>query len=371
MSTTVPGIEATIVDEPNVGPGAPTATDTLFLISADTAAPAVPTEISNATQMRVDYPTGTTLWAEVDAFLNESATPAGGSRVIAVQLVSGLSGLADTLALLPASLGPGQVVAPTIVAASDHADIAEWALATNRTFLANGPSAATDAALITIASTIQASGFGRCAGLFADTAIIPGVGASTRQVPWAVVAAGIIARNDILTGNPNLAPAGNRGIAVYALGILDERTDAEMTTLNAAAVNVARAPVGGAPRTFGFKSLADPDTLPQWVQLTGYRVVMDILANSAAASGSILFDQLDAKGLTLAKWHGLLATRCLELLRVGALFGNELTAFTVDTGPGLNSPAQIALGRAQAGIKLKTSPYAEQLDIAITKQPIA
>jgi hypothetical protein len=218
MSTTVPGIEALIIDEPNVGPGAPTATDTLFLISSDTAAPTVATTIDNTTHMRADYPTGTNLWAEADGFLHESATPAGGSRVVAIKLATGGTGLADTLALLPASLGPGQVVAPPVVAATDHAVIAQWALATNRTFLANGPTSASDSALVTIASTVQSSAYGRSTALFADTAIIPGVGASTRQVPWSIIAAGIIARNDILTGNPNIAPAGNRGVAVYALG---------------------------------------------------------------------------------------------------------------------------------------------------------
>lgn len=371
MTETIPGVNVEVADEPTLGPGAPTNTDTTFLISTDTDAPVDPEEITSPAQAREAYVDAPNLHAAVDSILNEATTQFGGSKVIAVKLGAGEDALTDMLAKLPKTLGPGQIVAPAIQASADIIAVSEFALDTKRVYLANGPAGASDAALATLADTIIDSGKGRNTALFKDTAIIPGFGGGgTRTVPWSVVEAGLIARNDLLTGNPNLAAAGDQGICVYALGIDDQASDAEMTTLNGAQVNVARAPANGAPRAYGYRTLADLDILPQWFDLGGSRTVMDLLAHSASSSERIMFGQIDSTGGLLAKWNGLLATRCLQLLKLGALYGNALTAFKVDTGPVLNPVSQQAEGRLRAALKLKTSPYAEALDITIIRQPI-
>jgi len=367
----VPGVNVAVVEEPALGPGAPTDTSTTFLLTADANGPATATRITSPDQARADFPTATTLHAEVDAIQREGRSETGVPLVQAIKLDTAVGGLQTTLDKIPATLGPGQVVAPAVVASADIITVGEWAWTSNRVFIANAAADATDAQLSTLAAAVIASGNGRNVALFADAAIIPGIGASTRQVPWSLVQAGIIARNDLRTGNPALAAAGDNGIAVYALGLLAERNDVSMTTLNAAKVNVARAPFGGAPRGYGYRTLADLAVLPQWWDLGGSRVVMDVRSNSASSSERILFAPFDSGGQTLAKWNGLLSDRCLELLRVGALFGNPVDAFTVDTGVALNPTASLAAGRGRATIRLKTAPFAESLDVSIVRQKIA
>lgn len=371
MPDVIPGVEVVVVDEPALGPGAPTDTSTAFLLTADAGAPAAPALITSPAQMRIDHPSATTMWGEVDAIIGEGRTVLGAPKVWAVKIASGASGLANTLALLPRSKGPGQVGAPSIVTATDIALIDEWAWDSNRVYFANGPAAAADSALITLWDTIKSSGSRRNTALFADVAIIPGVGATTREVPWALVEMGLAARNDLNTGNPNLAAAGDQGVCVYTLGIKAERTDAAMTTLEAEQINVARAPYGGAARGYGWQTGADLDLHPQWWDIGGSRVVMDVRANAAATSDHVLFQQIDGEGNLIAKWNGMLSKRLLELKRAGALFANsEDIGFRVDTGANFNPLENLALGRLRAGIRLKTSPHVKAIDISLTRLPI-
>jgi hypothetical protein len=366
----IPGVTVDVVDEPIVSGGIPTATDRAFLLTADVNAPATPTLVTNPAQALSTWPTATTMLAELDALLRESNGRAGLTQVQVVKIPTGTGALAATLALLPADMGPGQIVAPSVVLAADQALIAQHAWTTNRIYLANGPANATDSALATLAAALIDTGYGRNTGLFADYAVIPGTGASTRTVPWAVIEAGLIARNDLTTGNPNLAAAGVQGIAQYALGLSAERSDAAMATLRTAQVNVARRIASGAPRAYGYRTLADLDLLPHWWDLSGSRTVMDVRAHSAADSEAIAFGQLDPDNLLLDKWNGVVSKRCLELRRDGALFGTPDAAFKVDTGPLINPLSELQAGRAHLSVRLKTSPFAEALGITIARQPI-
>lgn len=371
MSEVIPGVEVVVVDEPALGPGAPTDTSTAFLITSDANAPATPTLLTSPTQTRTDFPTATTMWGETDVIFKEGLTQFGAPKIYAQKLLSGTTGLQDTLDLLVKELGPGQVVAPPVVTADDIAIVAQWAFDTNRVYFANGPTGASDSALITIADAVADSGYGRNTALFADDAIIPGIGVATRTVPWSCVAAGLVARNDLNTGNPGLAAAGDQGICVYTLGVSAERSNAAMTSLNSHQINVARAPYSGPIRTYGWRTLANLTNQPHWWDMSGARVVMDIRANALAVSEHVLFAQIDGNGELISRWNGLLTKRLLELCRVNALFGPPNTAFTVDTGPNFNPIETIAQGILRAGIKVKTSPFAEQIDISLTRLPLA
>lgn len=370
----IPGVTLTVVDEPVVA-GAPTDTSTAFLLTTDADAPATPTRIETVDQARDILADADTARLHTETILRESQTGTGAADVIVLQVGGGVGGLQAALDLLGPSYGPGQVVVPESITAADHAVIAEWAFSSNRVALLNGPTAATTAQLQTLAQATIDTGDGRNASLWADTAIVPGTANTTHQVPWAVVQAGIIARNDIGTptnpeGNPGQPAAGDNGIAQWATGLLAERDDTDTSILNAGQVNVARAQYGGAPRAYGYRTLADLDVLGYWWDLSGARVVMDVRAHSLAASERIVFGQIDAGGHLQAKWHGLLAARCLELLRIGALFGDETTAFRVETGPALNPVSDLQDGVLRAEVRLKTSPFAEDVQLTIVRQPL-
>lgn len=366
----IPGVDVLVEDEEIIA-RLPTATDTVFLLTGDTNGPATPTLVASAETVRDDFPTATTMIAETDTLFGE------GARQVYLLKVD-VASIATPLALLPADLGPGQVVAPPAVTATVIEAIATWAFATNRVYLANGPSGAADSAMVTLATAIVDSGDGRNTGLWADTAVIPGAGETTRTVPWSVVVAGLIARNDLRPGggNPNLAAAGVNVLPQYAVGVSDERTDAERETLNDAQVNTAKT-VAGQLRNYGYRTLADLDALPQWWDLGGARTLMDLRAHIRSAGEDAVFGQIDGRASVEDRVNGIATSRCLTLLEKGALFagnderGNPVEPFTVDTSRAINPLSQVAQGLVKLRVGLRTSPYLEHLEATLVKQRIA
>lgn len=366
----IPGVDVAVSDEALIA-RLPTATDTVFLLSGDTNAPTSATLVDSAAEVRSSFSTATTLITEVDTLFGE-----GARQVYLVKIDT--SAIATALAKFPVDLGPGTVVAPPVQVAGDIADIADWAWETNRIYLANGPSAATNSQLVTLAGAIQAAGEGRNTALFADQAIVPGAGGVTRNVPWSIVVAGLIARNDLRPGggNPNLAVAGTNVIPQYATGVTGERNDTDRETLNDAQVNTAKT-VAGQLRNYGYRTLADLDDHPQWWDLGGARVVMDVKAHIRSANEDAVFGQIDGVGSLEDRVNGLISARCLELTRIGALFagiddyGRPIAPFEVDTSRAVNPLSEIQQGRVRADVRLRTSPYLEHLDVTIYKQTIA
>lgn len=366
MTPVLIGTEITVVDElPAVA--APTATDHLFLIH--TAADTVVT-VRSAADARTAFAGETELVALTDAFFGE-----GGARLTAVPLAAGGDGSAQllaALALVPADLGPGQVIAPEITVAAQMAALADWAYATNRIYIPDGPAGSTDAALTTLAAALAGSGGARFTAPEADRLVIPGLASgTTRTVPASVVKAALIARNDIATGNPNLAAAGlTNARCRYVLGIVNERGQTARDDLAEAGVNAFRTLYGQAIVPYGYRTVAGA-SLPLWWDLSGSRTVMAVRAREAAVAERVQFGQIDAEGGFLAAYQTSLAAELKELQRLGALFGTgTVPGYRVEAGFAVNPRADLAAGRVRARIRLKTSPFAEHLDIAITRRPI-
>lgn len=364
------GVDVAVEDEAVIA-RLPTATDTIFLLTADANAPANPTLVDSAARVRADFPTATDTIAETDTLFGE-----GAGRVYVVKIADAVN-LTTTLDKLPAELGPGQVVAPAVITATDIRELADWAFATNRVYLANGPDTATDAQLVTLATAVISGSDGRYAGLWADVAEIPGAGGNTREVPASLVVAGMIARNDLQPGggNPNLAVAGVNVLPQYAIGVTAERSDAARDTLTAAQVNTFKT-VAGQLRNYGYRTLADLGELPQWWDLGGSRTVMDVRAHIRSASEDAVFAQIDGDANAENRVNGLASARCLELVRLRALFnrdanGEPIAPFTVDTSRAVNPVSQVAQGRVKARVGLRTSPYVEHLDVTIVKHKLA
>jgi len=372
----IPGVEVDVIDEAAEN-AVPTATDPQFLITTDPNAPTVPTVFKRAKQAQEAFPTAAEMLKSTDALFGE-----GAQKVTVVGHTSSVD-LAAALAKLPRDLGPGQVVAPAAVTTADIDVVADWVGDTKRVYFANGPAGATDAALVTLAGAVIALGHGRYTHLSADTAIIPGAGGVTRQVPFAVVQSGIVSYNDLKPGggNPNVAAAGipgddgHNGVCRYAIGVTAERTDAARETLIDAQVNTAKS-IGGPLRSYGYRTLADLDDLPQWWHMGGSRTVMDVVAHSQAESEAVVFGQIDGDQTLEDWWNTLLSKRLLELRRRGALFakdkfGNKRKPFSVDTGPVVNPVSQLAEGIVKAEVKLYTSPHAEALTVEIANRQLA
>lgn len=358
----VPGVDTYIIDTPVSGRTA-TATDQLYLLSGIVGAPATPTTYTSASSGVAALDTQLRAYFE-----------AGGSQVI----VQGYGGanplLAAALALLPA--GPGQIVAPEAVTSADIITISASAWSQNKVYLANGVASSADGAITTLAQAViagAADGF-RGTGLWVDTANhTPLSGGSPDTVPYTLTVAGIIAKNDRETGNPNVAAGGILGRGPGSLlGVVDPRTAARHTTLSAAGTQVNCAAVAdGLTVNYGFRSLAKLTVIPHWWDLSGSRAIMALRARVASLDEQFVFAQLDGKGQTISRYEAAVKGVCKELYDLGALYGNTPgDAYQVDTGPAVNTTANLQAGTLTAQVRVKVSPYAEHVITNISRRPL-
>jgi hypothetical protein len=275
---------------------------------------------------------------------------------------------AAALARFGADLGPGQVSMPGRTTAQAHADTIAHAVLRKRVALLDAADTATVGTLTAAAEADRTNG--RYASLWAPWAIIPGIVAgTTRTVPYSAVQAGLIARSDARF-SANVPAAGDNGQARFAIDLSQPAwTDAERDTLNDAGVNVARL-INGTVRTYGYRSLADPDDDPNWAQFSGARLNMAIFAKADAIAERYVFAQLDGKRQKIGEFGGAVVGELLPFYAVGALYGETPEeAFNVDVGDQVNTLETIAEGELHAVIAYRPSPFGETVIIEIVKIP--
>ena len=271
------------------------------------------------------------------------------------------------LTAFSSDLGPGQVLYPGATDGDSHLALAAHAAANNRVALLDATDTATAGTIVTEALAVRAGGDGKYAALFAPWATIPGLSAgSSRTVPYSAVQAGLIARSDGATNNPNIAVAGENGTTRYATGLSQSYSDDDREALNDAGATVAIVKFGQV-RTYGTRSLANPSTQDNWVQFQNARLASLIAAQAERVAESFLFDQIDGRGLKLAEFAGDLQGILLPLYNLGALYGaTPEEAFVVDVDS-VNTDETAANGELNAAIAVKMSPAAERVVIEINK----
>jgi hypothetical protein len=270
---------------------------------------------------------------------------------------------------LTKDLGPGQVFIADATLAADPANqsaLLAHALANNRVALlscADGTAAEIEAA----ATALNTDANARYGALFAPSATVPGVVAgTTRIVPYSAVEAGIIARNDV-SYSPNQPAAGDLGQSVFALDVTGHYTDLEYQQLNDAGASMARLIYGGV-RTYGYRTVVDPASQPQWLQFGWARLNMGITAEAEAIGEHYVFSQLDGRGHTLSEFGGDLSAMLLGYYTDDSLYGTTPEeAYDVDVGSSVNTPDTIANGELHAVISVRMSPDAEWVVIEIVK----
>lgn len=360
----VPGSTVQIVDDPVSGASAQ-ATDTLYLLSPygpDEAAVYTSANSGNAT-----------LDAQLTAYFKDGLsgrTVVGGKTAVVQGYGSGyaLPELDDALLLLPS--GPGQVVAPHVVDEPEMLLVAEGAWAQNKVALLNSAPGLTDSQVSVLAAALIAGGDCRGAGLWCDYAQHPAAGGTTVTVPFTVTVAAMIAANDIALKNPGIAAAGVGGISDDVVSVSDLRTDTRRESLWHAQVNTAKV-VDGKIRNYGYRTLADLTTLPQWAFFSGSRVVMALCEKAAELDETLVFGQIDGLGKFLGRYEGLLRGACKDLYDIKALFGDTPEdAYSVDVGPNVNPLSNLQAGLVTAQVRLKTSTEAEHIVTNITVRAI-
>jgi uncharacterized protein len=278
--------------------------------------------------------------------------------------------LETALALFDVALGPGQVAAPGYTSSGAHDALLAHADATKRIALLDLPDSSDPLVLGAASARLRGAAGSRFAAAFAPWAEYPGPAApSTVLVPYSGVQAGLLARLDSL-GNPAQAAAGVNGVSRSALGLSQTFTDDDREALNENGVTTVKE-VYGDVRTYGGRTVVDPDADQLWLWLGGSRTVMAISFQAGAIAENYVLRAIDGRGQLFAALEGDLRGMLLGYYNVGALYGSTpQDAFYVDTGPTVNTPATINAGEVHATIYVKTSPSAEYVRIDIVKVPI-
>lgn len=265
--------------------------------------------------------------------------------------------------------GPGQLVGPGYTTTPVHQLVLAHCEAQKRCAVLDLPDSSDPLVLSAAVQALYTTAGVRYAAAFAPWAIYPAeVAPATVTVPYSAVEAGIIARVD-RAGNPNAPAAGADGVAKFAVGLSQTYTDAQREAVNRAGVDLAKS-VYGQIRTYGYRTAAGPSDT-NWLWYGNSRTLMAIAYECDEMAESYVLKQIDGRRQIFSRLNKDLAGVCSRYFDMGALYGETPEeAFHVDTGPGINTDATIALGEIHAVLKLKVSPAAEWVQIEIVKVPV-
>jgi hypothetical protein len=201
----------------------------------------------------------------------------------------------------------------------------------------------------------------------AVTTVTASPAAATRTVPPSALVAALIASSD-QNNNAGVPAAGNNGISNYAMGVTNSYVESDRGLLNTAGVSVIRN-MNGLIKLYGYVSFSSD---PRWVPASFGRMRMSIVSQLHNAATPFAFQQIDGQGHLLSAFNGALAGVCQNLWQQGALYGNTAElAFSVNTGPQVNTPVTLAACQLLAAVNVRFSPYAEFVLINVVQYSVA
>lgn len=178
---------------------------------------------------------------------------------------------------------------------------------------------------------------------------------------------GLMSRRDGEGTTPNQPAAGALGESIEALNTAFAYTDVDRTTLNVNGINILR-PMYGGVRVYGYRTLADPSTDDNWVNLANARLFMAIEAKADEIAERFVFRQLDGQKHTITEFGGTLTGMLLPYWAAGSFFGDTPEqSFRVDVGDTINTVDSIAGRYLRANIQIRMSEFAEEVTLEIVK----
>ena len=268
------------------------------------------------------------------------------------------------------TLGFAQVAYPGETRSAVHAEILQHCEVNRRPGLIDLDDI-DDATIAADANALNgATGSRYCAAL-APRWIYPGpVQGTTMLVPYSAVLAGLIARADSITGNPNESAAGANGESLIARGILRSFDNDTRELLNDLGVTLPRVMRSDTVRSYGSRTVAGPDD-PNWTWFPGSRTILAIAHECDVAAEEFVHRQIDGQRRLFSRLEVALGGICLDYFQMGALYGDVAEeAFMVDT-TSVNTTATIAAGEVHAIVRVRVSPPGEWVVIEIQKTPLA
>jgi len=319
-------------------------------------------------------------WSKASIYVIITATGTGAPTAGTFELTGGTDETAGintatheaALKKFGPELGPGQISLPGVTATAALEALFKIAAEQKRRAVGDLPNHATKAELITAAAAIRGLGASTRAGsLWGSWQQFPpvvGTVAVRSVCPSAFVAAKCAVIDAL--GNPNLPVAGKQGVLFNTLGQESSFTEPEVEELYLAGVNLTKV-VAGQVRLYGNRTPVNPQTDPFYVQFGNVRLDMAIEWKGLAIEENFMFSQLDGEGNDTAAYGNALKSMMLDLYKVGAVFGaTPQEAFTVDTGPDVNTVASEAESNCNATIAARRSPGADQVNLNIVRVSI-
>jgi hypothetical protein len=244
------------------------------------------------------------------------------------------------------ALGPGNVSAPGRTTDTGHTQLLDHAATHNRTAILDAPDSPTQATLFSSATNAKATGNGQYG--------------SQLFWPWLIVPGGV-----------GGVPAGGRRTVPPSDLSQPGLDDVTRDTYNASGVNVIRrmGPLG--IRVYGWRSLADPISQPNLLDLSVQRYLMSLVARAFNIGEQFVFKPIDGRGHTLSAYGGALTAECQRDWETDQIYGATASdAFAVDVGPSVNTPTVLAAGEIRANVSVRPSPDAELVTVQIINVPI-
>lgn len=325
---------------------------------------------------------------------SSAALPTSTASPVLVSLTGGCdyntvdADLDKTLSVFIADLGPGQISYPGGTSTANYSMLTAYAQLTNRIAVLDGQDTATAATLTTAVSNLQTTSGqvttklgstyidASYAGMFAPWVKIPGITQTNpnqvtglvfnRTVAPSALAAAKFAQND-QANDSNVPAAGvGPGSSVYATGVTQSYSAADRASLNSGGVNVIRnVPNVNQIAIYGSRSCSND---ANWVFLNNCRFRMQVVRELDIIAESFLFDEIDGRGQIFARLNGALAGQCQTYWVRRSIYGTDpSSAFQVNTGSTINTPASIAAGQINAQVGLRMAPFGEFVNISITK----
>lgn len=281
--------------------------------------------------------------------------------------------VAALTAFITADLGPGQVAAPGRTTTTVWEGLVNHAYAHNRLALLDAPNTTSASTIESDAATIQGSVTDASYGfMLAPWPIYAGppTGTTTAPNPRNVAPSGLVAalmaRSDA-SNNCDVAAAGTNGVANNAIGVTQIYTPTARSTLDAAGVGVIRNRRGSI-ELYGYTSMAVNYT---WTDLGNVRLRMQIVDAVRTIGDGFVFADIDASGHAASAFGGQITAFLTTLFNQHALFGaTPATAFAVNVGPSINTPATAQARELLASVAVRMSPTADQVVINVTKYPV-
>jgi uncharacterized protein len=298
--------------------------------------------------------------------------PAGNT---VADLATGLDGASSEVAFRGAldrfsyELGPGQLHAPGNVDPAYHLAMAEHTVSNHRVGIVDLPDDIDPLVLTAARAEFDNEPGSRNILAMGDWLRYPfSTSPASVVIPYSGVQGGIIARVD-KGGDIAAVAAGSNGISRRALGLAQQRTNADKTELNANGVTLGRQ-MYGLVRTYGYRTAAGPDLRGNWTFFQESRVIMSIAHRSNAALEEYVFDTVDGLGHLFVQVKNMLTGVVNEFYRAGSLYGQTpAQAFRVVCDFSNNPLDTIRLGEIHADVYVRTSKIAEWIKINLIKVP--